>query len=35
MGVSWDKERSFNAKHGMEMETVEEWAKKNVIVSQV
>jgi hypothetical protein len=34
VGVSWDKEASFNAKRGMEMISVEDWAKVNVTVPQ-
>ncbi|KAM0707427.1 hypothetical protein Q7P35_004072 [Cladosporium inversicolor] len=34
VGVSWDKEATFNAKRGMEMVLVEDWARKNVKVPQ-
>lgn len=34
VGVSWDKENSFNAKRGMDMVLVEDWAKVNVAVPQ-
>lgn len=34
VGVSWDKETSFNAKRGMDMVLVEDWAKVNVAVPQ-
>ena len=34
VGVSWDKETSFNAKRGMDTVLVEDWAKVNVAVPQ-
>lgn len=34
VGVSWDKEASFNAKRGLDMVLVEDWAKVNVTVPQ-
>lgn len=34
VGVSWDKKTSFNAKRGMDMVLVEDWAKVNVAVPQ-
>lgn len=34
VGVSWDKRNSFNAKRGMDMVLVEDWAKVNVTVPQ-
>lgn len=34
VGVSWEKENSFNAKRGMDMVLVEDWAKANVTVPQ-
>ena len=34
VGVSWDKGNSFNAKRGMDMVLVEDWAKVNVTVPQ-
>lgn len=34
VGVSWEKENSFNAKRGMDMVLVENWAKVNVTVPQ-
>lgn len=34
VGVSWDKEVSFNAKRGMDMTLVEDWARVNVKVPQ-
>ena len=30
VGVAWAKERTFNVKMGMDMETAEEWARKNL-----
>jgi hypothetical protein len=30
VGVSWEKQQSFNAKHGMETVLVEDWAEKNL-----
>jgi hypothetical protein len=34
VGVSWDKNMTFNAKRGMDMVLVEDWAKLNVTVPQ-
>lgn len=34
VGVSWDKENSFNAKRGMDTVLVEDWAKANVRVPE-
>jgi hypothetical protein len=34
VGVSWDTESTFNAKRGMDMVLVEDWAKVNVTVPQ-
>jgi len=34
VGVSWDKEASYNAKHGVKTVLVEDWAKVNVKVPQ-
>ncbi|KAH6905637.1 hypothetical protein BKA70DRAFT_1191755 [Coprinopsis sp. MPI-PUGE-AT-0042] len=35
VGVSWDRERSYNVRKGIETVRVEEWAKRNVNVSSV
>lgn len=29
-GVAWDEDATFNAQQGIKMETVEDWARKNL-----
>lgn len=33
IGVSWEKEKTFNAQHGIPTETAEEWARDHLIAS--
>ena len=35
VGVSWDKAGTFNATRGIETETVDEWARKNLLSTRI